>query len=435
MLLTIQVEEDELEGTLKKTYKALAQRVRIPGFRPGKAPRAIIRNFVGKEAVIHEALQDLAPELVQKAIADQDIEAIDTPDVELEPGDQPVIKATVPLKPTVSLGDYRSIRIKPDPVEVTAEQVDEAMESMRERNAPWEQVDRAAAFGDLLSIDVDGRVDGESIISESGSPYQPNPDTDLPAPGFSQQLEGMNRGESKEFSLTLPDDFRQEEIAGKECWFKVTVQEVKAKLPGAVDEDFVKELDGDYEDLADFRAKTAEALEEQAQALSDRKFEEELMQALKEKASIEAPPNLTEREIDHMIVDEARAIAQAGLEFQGYLRAIGQTPEGLRDARRESAENRVATSLILDRLAEEEEIEASKEEIDEEIKEAESQADSADPEMLERLHSDEVRVSLGNRIRLRKAVERMKEIAQQGPALQVSGAGAVNENEEKDETG
>ena len=233
----------------------------------------------------------------------------------------------------------------------------------------------------------------------------------------------------------MPDDFRQEEIAGKECEFKVTVQEVKAKLPGTVDEEFVKGLDGDYEDLADFRAKTAEALEDQAKQLSDRKFEEELMQALKEKASIEAPPNLAEREIDHMIVDEARAIAQAGLEFGNYLRAIGQTPEGLRDARRESAESRVTTSLILNKLAEEEGIEASEEEIDEEIKEAEAQSDAADPEMLERLHSDEVRGNLGNRIRLRKAVERMKEIAQQGPALAVSGAGAVNENEEKDATG
>ena len=435
VLLTIEVEGDELEGTLKKTYKSLAQRVRVPGFRPGKAPRAIIQNFVGKEAVIHEALHDLAPELVQKAIEEQDLEAIDTPDVEFEAREPAVIKATVPLKPTVDLGDYKSIRVKPDPVEVTAEQVDEAMESVRQRNAPWEQVDRAAAFGDLLTIDVDGRVDGESVISESGSPYQPNPDMDFPVPGFSQQLEGMGKGESKEFSLTLPDDFRQEEIAGKECQFKVTVQEVKAKLPGAVDEEFVKGLDGEYEDLADFRAKTAEALEEQTKQLSDRKFEEELMQALKEKASIEAPPNLTEREIDHMIVDEARAIAQAGLEFGNYLRAIGQTPEGLRDARRESAQNRVTTSLILNRLAEEEGIEASEEEIDEEIKEAEAQADAANPEMLERLHSDEVRGNLGNRVRLRKAVERMKEIAQQGPALAVPGAGAVNENEEKDATG
>ena len=435
VLLTIEVEGNELESTLKKTYKTLAQRVRVPGFRPGKAPRAIIQNFVGKEAVIHEALHDLAPELVEKAIEEQDLEAIDTPDVEFEAGDQPVIKATVPLKPTVSLGDYKSIRVKPDPVEVTPEQVEEAMESVRARSAPWEQVDRAAEFGDLLTIDVDGRVEGESVISEKGSPYQPNPDMDFPVAGFSQQLEGMGKGESKEFTLTLPDDFRQEEIAGKECEFKVTVQEVKAKLPGAVDEEFVKGLDGDYEDLADFRAKTTEALEEHTKQLSERKFEEELMQALKEKASIEAPPNLTEREIDHMIVDEARSMAQAGLEFGNYLRAIGQTPEGLRDARRESAQNRVTTSLILNELAEVEGIEASEEEIDEEIRDAESQADTADPEALERLHSDEVRVNIGNRVRLKKAVDRMKEIAQQGPALVVSGGGAVNENEEKDATG
>ena len=435
VLLTIEVGEEELEGTLKKTYRSLAQRVKVPGFRPGKAPRAIIQNFVGKEAVIHEALQDLAPGLVEKAIEEQNLEAIDTPDVELETGEPPVIKATVPLKPTVELGDYKSIRVTPDPVEVTPGQVDEAMESVRQRNTPWEQVERPAEFGDLLTIDVDGRVEGESVISESGSPYQPNPDMDFPVAGFSQQLEGMGKGESKEFTLTLPDDFRQEEIAGKECEFKVTVQEVKAKLPGEVDEEFVKGLDGDYEDLADFRAKTSEALEEQTKQLSDRKFEEELMQALKEKASIEAPPNLTEREIDHMIMDEARAIAQAGLEFGNYLRAIGQTPEGLRDARRESAQNRVTTSLILNELAEVEGIEASEEEIDEEIKDAESQADTADPEALERLHSEEVRINIGNRVRLRKAVERMKEIAQQGPALVVSGGGAANENEEKDATG
>ena len=162
------------------------------------------------------------------------------------------------------------------------------------------------------------------------------------------------------------------------------------------------------------------------------------MEALKGTASIEAPPILTEREIDHIIMDEARALAQSGLQFENYLKAIGKTPEELREDRRESAENRVTTSLILNRLAEVEEVESSDEEIDEEIKQAEEQADAADPEAIQRLRSDEVRSNIGNRIRLRKALDRMKEIAQQGPVLVVAGSESsienANENEEKDAT-
>ena len=435
MVLTIEVDGDELEQSLKKTYKSLAQRVRVPGFRPGKAPRAVLQSFVGKEAVINEAMQDLAPELVQKAIQEEGLEAIDTPEVDVETGDATVIKATVPLPPTVELGDYKSIRVKPDPVEVKPEEVEEAMDSVRMRNAPWEQVERPVEFGDLLTIDVNGSVDGKSVINEEGSPYQPNPDMDFPVAGFSQRLEGMTKGESKEFTLTMPDDFREPEVAGKECQFKVTVQEIKAKLPAPLDDDFVKGLDEEFETLEDFRAKMSESLEEHAKALSERKFEDELMEALKGIASIEAPPNLTEREIDHIIVDEARALAQSGLQFESYLRAIGKTPEELREDRRETAENRVKTSLILNRLAEVEEIEASDSEIDDEIKEAEAQADAGDSETMERLHSDEVRGNIGNRLRLRKALERMKEIAQQGPALVVPGSGPGTENEEKDATG
>ncbi len=439
MLLTIEVEDEELENSLKKTYKNLAQRVKVPGFRPGKTPRAVLRSFVGKDAVIHEAMHDLAPELVQKAIEEEGLEAIDTPEVDVDTGDTMVIKATVPLPPTVELGDYKSIRVSQDPVEVKPEQVEESMESVRMRNAPWEQVDRSVEYGDLLTIDVDGKVDGKSVINETGASYSPDPNIDFPVPGFSPMLEGMVKGESKEFNLTLPDSFREVEIAGRECSFAVTVQEVKAKLPAPLDDDFVKSLDEEYETLEDFRAKMTEAMGEHAQALSDRKFEEDLMEALKSTATIEAPPILTEREIDHIITDEARALAQSGLQFESYLKAIGKTPEELREDRRESAENRVTTSLILNRLAEVEEVESSDEEIDEEIKQAEEQADAADPEAIQRLHSDEVRSNIGNRIRLRKALDRMKEIAQQGPALVAAGSESsienANENEEKDATG
>ncbi len=439
MLLTIEVDGDELEGALKKTYKSLAQRVRVPGFRPGKAPRAVLQNFVGKDAVIREAVHDLAPELVQKAIEDEALEAIDSPEVEIEERDPVVIKATVPLTPTVELGDYKSIRVKPDPVEVKPEEVEEAMESVRMRKAPWEHVDRAVAFGDLLTIDVDGKVDGKSVITETGAAYQPDPDVEFPVAGFSRMLEGMAKGESKEFSLTLPDDFRENEIAGKECRFTVTVQEVKAKLPAPLDDDFARSLDEEYETLEEFRAKMTEALEDRAKLVSDRKFEEDLMEALKGASTIEAPPSLTEREIDHIIMDEARALAQSGVEFESYLRAIGKTPEELREDRRESAENRVVTSLILNRLAEVEETEAGDSEIDDEIREAEEQANAADPEAIQRLHSDEVRTNIGNRLRLRKALERMKEIAQRGPTPVAVGSGAsiekANENEEKDATG
>ena len=427
MLLTIEVEGNELEQSLKKTYRSLSQRVKVPGFRPGKAPRSVIQSFVGKDAVINETLQDLAPELVQKAIEQESLEAIDTPDVQVETQDPVVIKATVPLSPVVELGNYKSIRVAPDPVEVKPEQVEEAIESVRMRNAPWEQVERPVEFGDLLTLDVDGSVNGKSVVSEKGASFQPNPETSYPVPGFSEKLTGMARGDTQEFSLTMPDSFGDPDIAGKECSFTVTVQSVKAKAPAPLDDDFVKGLDEEYETVDEFRSKIEEALTEHAKNVAERKFETDLLAALKGGSTIEAPPSLTEREVDHMLVDEARALARSGIELESYMKATGKTPEDLRAERRESAEDRVTTSLLLSRLAEVEEIEASDSEVDDEIKMLEEQQANADPETLERLHSDEVRSNIENRLKLQKALERMKEIALQGPELVVATPGAASQ--------
>ena len=368
MLLNIEVDGDEVERSLQKTYKKLVQQVKIPGFRPGKAPRAVLQSFMGKDALLDEALDDLVPDVVQRAIEENDLDAIDVPEVEVANRSPVVVKATVPLKPTVELGDYRSIRLDLPSVEVSPEEAEKALEDLRLRKAPWEPVDRPVAFGDLLSIDLVGIVDGKEVIKENEATYSPTPELMYPVPGFAQQLENMKKAETKEFTLAMPDDYSEEDLAGKECHFNVTVREIKAKNPPPLDDDFARSVDDEYENLEMLREKIASSLQEHAEAEAESEYEDRLIEALKGLAKIEAPPNLREREIDRLIMEEARSLAFRGIKLENYLKATGKTGDELREDLKEVAEKRVTTSLLLHRLAEVEELKPDQDEIKEEIK-------------------------------------------------------------------
>ncbi len=412
VILNIEVDGEEVEHSVQQTYKRLVQRVRIPGFRPGKAPRTVLQSFVGKDVLLDEALDELAPTVVTKAIEEQDLNALDNPEVEVVERDPVKLKATVSLKPIVELGDYKSIRTLKEEAEISPEQVENTLEEIRYRRAPWQPSEGPVKLGDMVTLDVQGKVNGKTVIGEEGVSFNPTAGSPEPVPGFSEQLENMTVGEPKQFTLTMPESYSDKDLVGKECLFEVTVHETKAKELAPLDDDFAKSLGDEHDDLESLRASIREDLETHAEHEAEGKYEDALVEALKSKASIQAPPVLREREIDHIIMDEARALAARGLKYDNYLKAIGKTVEELRDGFKELADKRVTTSLLLNKLSEEEKVTVEEKEVQQEIRQMVESAGERGQEVREQLLREEARSSVRQSILMRKSLEALKSIAQ-----------------------
>jgi len=253
VFLTIEMEPAEVEESLDKSYYRLVKKTNIPGFRKGKAPRDILERYLGKECLLDNALDNLLPEAYEKAIKEQEIEAIARPHVEIAQTDPVVFKVTVPLKPTIKLGDYHHIQVKPEPVDVTEDDVNDAIEQLRHQEASWEPVERPVEFDDLVVIDIESDIEDKPFINREGIQYQVVHDRPFPAPGFAEQLLGMKGNEDKEFKLQFPSDFSNAELAGKESSFKVRVTEIKQEILPELDDEFAGGLNPDFKSLDSLR--------------------------------------------------------------------------------------------------------------------------------------------------------------------------------------
>ena len=244
--LKIEVEPAEIETATDKAYHRLVKRVNIPGFRRGNAPRAVFERHFGKHEFFHEMLDDLVPDVYKKAIKEQNLEPVAEPQIELESEEPVIIKAVVPLKPVVNLGDYKTIDLKPQPVEVTDEMINSVVEQLRHQHATWEPAERPVELNDLVTLDVESTMKGEPFVNQKGVQYQVMAGTISPAPGFAEQLVGMKKGEEKEFKLQYPADYPQKEVQGNEATFKVKIIEIKQEKLPEVNDEFAKQLGYGY---------------------------------------------------------------------------------------------------------------------------------------------------------------------------------------------
>ncbi|KPJ52124.1 MAG: hypothetical protein AMJ37_03480, partial [Dehalococcoidia bacterium DG_18] len=217
MVLEVEAEPEEVARSLEEAYHRLVGRAEIPGFRRGKAPRAMLERYIGREALLEKALERLVPDLLNQAIAEQGIEAIAPPEVEITQVDPVSFKATVPVRPTVELGNYRELSIAPEPVAVAEEEVNKVIEQLRYQHAPWEPVERPIKFDDLVTIDVAGSVEGKPLLDRKDLQFQVLQGLPFPVHGFAEKLEGLDKGQDSEFSISLPADYAASELAGKEC--------------------------------------------------------------------------------------------------------------------------------------------------------------------------------------------------------------------------
>jgi len=408
--LTVEMESAEVEASLENSYNRLVKKVKIPGFRQGKAPRVVLERYIGKESLLEDALNNLIPESYEKAVKEQEIEAIAQPQIEVTQTDPVVFKATVPLKPTVELGDYGSIRLTPEPVQPNEDDTDQAIEQLRHSLASWEPVEREVALGDLVSLDVQSEIEGEPFINQKGAQYQVLGELPFPAPGFAEQLRGMKQDEEKEFKLQFPPDFPRSELVGKEASFKVTITEIKQeKLPDLNDE-FAKQIDAGFESMDSLREQVAADLKLKVEEKAKADFEELVIEAVVDRARLEFPPVLVEAEISR-VIDERSNFQRGAQGLEAYLKSINKTEQELREEIHPVAVKRVSWSLVLEKVAEEEKIEVSSTEIKEEIQNLTNSAAERKDEIEKLFDSPRAQESIKQRLIVRKTIQRLVEIA------------------------
>lgn len=414
--LTIEMDQAEVEESTEKAYKKLVKRVNVPGFRKGKAPRAVLERHVGKETLLNDTLDELVPQAYEKALEEQEIEAIARPQIEIVQTDPVIFKAVVPLRPVVKLGDYHGIRLEPEPVEVTGEMVDAVIEQLRHQHATWEPVERALALGDLATLDVESTVEGEPFINQKGAQYQLIGESVAPAPGFAEQLVGMNKDEEKEFEIQLPDDYSREEVAGKPVSFKVTVTEIKQENLPEVTDEFAAQVEPEIQTVEALRERIETDLTTRTEERSKQDFEERAIEAVANISEVEYPPIMVEAEVHELLDDQARRLQMQGLTMEQYLKAMNKTDEEMHEEMHPIAEKRITRGLVLGKVAEEEKIEVSDSDIDAEIAEmVENAAEDRREDMKKVLSTPQTHDSLRQTLLSRKTVQRIVEIARGSP--------------------
>lgn len=432
VVLNIEVDAEEMESAIKKAYHRLGAKTTVPGFRKGKAPPEMLERYFGREALVEDAVEHLLPEVYDRAIQEQEVDAIAQPQVEVLQIDPLSFKATVPVQPTIELDDYHQVKFEQETVVVTEEEEAEALEKIRYMQAPWTPMERPAKSGDLLAIDVEGTVEGEVVINEKEGWYQLSPDLPNALPGFAEQLEGAEKGEERVFTLTLPAE--QGESGGKECSFKVLVNEIKEKKLAEMDDDFAKSLGQGLETLDSVKEKIAADLRSRKEMEAKNNLEEKAIKALVDLARAEFPDIMVQNEIDHLMSEQERHFGDRhGLE--DYLNRLKKTQEEFRNELRPMAERIVLRSLVLQRFAELEGIEVSAADIDAEV---ENMMQYASDEGVRRLFdSSSARESLRRNLFIRKAIDRLAEIATAGEASVASEEESVvpPAKEEEDENG
>ncbi|MCK4368585.1 MAG: trigger factor [Dehalococcoidales bacterium] len=409
--LRIEMEPAEVEESLEQSYQRLAKKANIPGFRKGKAPRVVLERYIGKDSLLEDALNNLLPQAYEKALKEQEIEAIANPSIEIAQTDPVVFKATVPLKPTIELGDYQQIRLAPEPVELTEDEVNTVIEQLRRQHATWEPVERPADFDDLVALDIESHIEEKPFINQQGVQYQILHDQPLPVPGFAEQLSGMKGGEEKEFKLKLPEDYSRAELAGKEARFKVRVSEIKQQRLPELDDEFASLVNPDLKTLDSLRERISANLRLMAEEKAKREFEERVVEAVVDSSQVEFPPVLVEMEIARLFDQQARQLQTSNIGLEEYLGRVGKTEEELREELRPLAIKRVTSSLVLGRTAEEEKIEVSDAEINAELENMVQSVTGNKDEVKKRLDSPQARDSIGQLLATRKTIQRLVEIA------------------------
>lgn len=368
--LTFTVEAEKFDEGMKTVYKKTAKYFSIPGFRKGKAPKVVIETQYGKGVFYNDAIDMLFPEVYPEAIKELNIDPIDRPDLDIEEISKDnglVMVVNVEVKPEFELGAYKGIEISKVDNTVSEEDVEARLNEMVNRNARLTSVeDKALENGDTAVIDFEGFKNGVAFEGGKGENYNLVIGSNTFIPGFEDQLVGKKAGEEVEVNVTFPETYHAENLAGKPVVFNVKVNDVKVKEVPALDDEFAKDTT-EFETLAELRADVKAKLEEQAKNAADAEMRNALVEKVSANTEVEVPEAMVQHQIDNMLMELNYQLQYQGLNLEQLLQMTGRGLDELREERRADAERLVKSSLVLEAIAEKENVEANDEDVDAEL--------------------------------------------------------------------
>ncbi|WP_033169042.1 trigger factor [Selenomonas sp. ND2010] len=393
--LTIEVEAAEVSKAVERACKRLANRVNIPGFRKGKAPRMIVERHVGKDAVMQEAFDLVAPKAFGDALEEQKIDPVTRPNIDivtLEEGKDLVFKATVTPRPEVKLGEYKGLKVEKAAVEIKDEDVEKQLKNFQDRQGKMVDAPEGAAVadGDFTTLDFEGFVDGEAFEGGKGTDYPLQIGSGSFIPGFEEQLIGAKIGEEKEVNVKFPEEYHAKELAGKDATFKCTVRSIKQKELPAIDDELAKKV-STFETLDELKADIRKNLQENAERKAENDQKSAAIEQATNNITVDIPAVMIDNRVTSMIQEMAMRLEQQGMKLEQYLQYAGTDIAKIREDYRETAEKNVKTDLMLEEVAKAEDIKVEAKDLDAEVA-AMAAAYGATPQQVQKIIKEQGRI-------------------------------------------
>lgn len=370
--ITFEVSREDFEKAINKVFKKNAKNFNIPGFRKGKAPKAVVEKYYTEAVFYDEAINDVLPEAYESAVKESGLDVVAKPEIDVEEikkGEPVVFTALVTTKPEVELGEYKGIEVSKIDDTVTDEDVEADIKASQQKNARLISVDdRAVENGDIVVLDFDGYVDDVPFEGGKGEGYELEIGSNTFIPGFEEQLVGVKIDENVDVKVTFPTEYHAENLAGKDAVFKCVVHEIKVRELPELDDDFASEV-SEFDTMDEFRADVRKKLEEKATQKAKTETENAILEKVVEGIKVDVPDAMVEANIDNFVNDMAQRLQYQGMNLDTYLQYTGQTMEQMREQFKDRANKQILTSLAVEAIAKKEGIEATEEEVEAQIAE------------------------------------------------------------------
>ena len=368
--LTYEIEAARFDEAVNRAYYKLRGRVSIPGFRKGKAPRKLIENYYGQSFLYEEAFDILFDEVYGPSLTENNVDVVDRPEIDIQQigaGQDLKFTCEVYVTPDVNLGEYKGVQVKKEHTLVTEDEVNARIESERKKQAAEVKVeDRPVQEGDIVELDYAGTMDGVPFAGGTAEHQKLTIGSHTFIPGFEEQMVGMNAGEEKDLTVTFPENYGAEDLAGKEAVFHVKVHEIRKEELPELDDEFAKDI-SEFETLEEYRADVRAKLEKQAAERDENSFKNAVIDKVIGNAETDIPGAMIERQIDSMVRDFEYRLRAQGMDIKDFMKYTGQDEKAMREDYRAQAEKSVRAHLVLSAIEKAENIEASEEEVDAEI--------------------------------------------------------------------
>jgi len=416
--LEIAVDDERIEKAKTSAYRRLASKAKIPGFRPGKAPREVIERHFGEHTILHEAIDRLMPEVYKEALEQEQIDPIEQASFEVVTEEPLVAKFTVPVRPTFDVsGHLANLRVERNPVEIDEEKVNEGLESLRHRYATLEPVDRPIRWNDIIRADVKGAVNGTSLVDEEDAEFQVVEGRTISLPGFAEALISKEKGSEFEVRVEVPEDAPDENMQGQEATYSVHVKEVKEEVLPDLDDEFAKGVGEGFDSLQALRERVENDLREALEHEEEQRYRDEVLEGLVDMVQPQFPPVLAQREAEHMVQEQIGAIQQGSKRgndreiLERYLQQVGKSEAELLEEVLPLAEQRIRRSLVLSEVTEAEHIVATDEDVEAEIERLSAGIGEQGDELRRLFSQEAAKENLRRSLVTKKTLDRLVEIA------------------------